>query len=203
MYNWLNVNKIISILLVFVLVLTFTACSGMGDLNGSYCSSNPEGDIVSQPYFEDVVSECEHSYIPATCTDPQKCSLCGETFGSPTEHNWNEATCITAKKCDLCSVTDGEALGHQWKEATCIAPMICAVCQATSGATLGHKYSGGKCSVCYAKDPGYQSVAMVWIPTNGGKKYHSNSGCSNMIDPIQVTKSEAEGQGFTPCKRCY
>lgn len=45
--------------------------------------------------------------------------------------------------------------------------------------------------------------ARVWIPTNGGKKYHSRSGCSNMKNPQEVTISEAKNRGFTPCGRCY
>jgi hypothetical protein len=44
---------------------------------------------------------------------------------------------------------------------------------------------------------------LVWIPTNGGTKYHSTSSCSNMKDPMQVTKEHAEANGFTPCKRCH
>ena len=44
---------------------------------------------------------------------------------------------------------------------------------------------------------------MVWIPTNGGRKYHRNDTCSNMIDPRYVTKEEAIELGFTPCKKCY
>lgn len=44
---------------------------------------------------------------------------------------------------------------------------------------------------------------LVWIPTNGGTKYHSKSSCSNMKDPMQVTREHAEANGFTPCKRCY
>lgn len=44
---------------------------------------------------------------------------------------------------------------------------------------------------------------MVWIPTKGGKKYHTYAGCSNMDDPEYVTKEEAEELGFTPCKRCH
>jgi len=44
---------------------------------------------------------------------------------------------------------------------------------------------------------------LVWIPTNGGTKYHKESTCSSMQEPKQVTKEEAENQGFTPCKRCY
>lgn len=42
----------------------------------------------------------------------------------------------------------------------------------------------------------------VWIPKSGSK-YHSNSGCSNMKNPSQVTKSEAEDQGYEPCKKCW
>ena len=44
---------------------------------------------------------------------------------------------------------------------------------------------------------------MVWIPTNGGKKYHSKSTCSGMKSPEKVTKDEAISLGFGPCGRCY
>ena len=43
---------------------------------------------------------------------------------------------------------------------------------------------------------------MVWIPKSGSK-YHSHSGCSNMKNPSQVTKEEAEDKGYTPCKKCW
>lgn len=43
---------------------------------------------------------------------------------------------------------------------------------------------------------------MVWIP-NSGSKYHSRSSCSNMKNPRQVTKQEAENQGYDPCKKCW
>lgn len=44
---------------------------------------------------------------------------------------------------------------------------------------------------------------LVWVPTNGGTKYHASSSCSNMKDPIQVSKETAENNGYEPCKRCY
>lgn len=47
------------------------------------------------------------------------------------------------------------------------------------------------------------SGKLVWIPTNGGKKYHSKSTCSNMNNPKEVTKSTAVSQGFSACKKCY
>lgn len=44
---------------------------------------------------------------------------------------------------------------------------------------------------------------LVWVPTNGGTKYHTYAGCSNMKNPIQVTLETAVANGFTPCKRCH
>lgn len=44
---------------------------------------------------------------------------------------------------------------------------------------------------------------MVWIPTNGGTKYHRTSDCSGMINPSHVSIENAQAQGFEPCKKCY
>ena len=44
---------------------------------------------------------------------------------------------------------------------------------------------------------------LVWVPLNGGTKYHSYAGCSNMENPMQVTIETAEANGYTPCKRCF
>lgn len=43
---------------------------------------------------------------------------------------------------------------------------------------------------------------MVWI-TAKGKRYHSNSSCSNMIDPEEISLSDAEDMGYTPCQKCH
>ncbi len=50
--------------------------------------------------------------------------------------------------------------------------------------------------------PQVQQEALVWIPRTGSK-YHSNSGCSNMKNPSQVTKDNAVSMGYEPCKKCY
>ncbi len=50
--------------------------------------------------------------------------------------------------------------------------------------------------------PAAGSGIMVWIPQSGSK-YHSTSSCSGMKDPRQVTLTEAQSRGYTPCKRCY
>lgn len=48
----------------------------------------------------------------------------------------------------------------------------------------------------------YHNERTVWIPTNGGNKYHSRSGCSKMKNPKEISLEQAEKNGYTPCKRC-
>ena len=48
-----------------------------------------------------------------------------------------------------------------------------------------------------------QGENLVWIPTNGGTKYHTSAKCCNMKNPIHVTLETALANGFTPCKRCH
>lgn len=47
-----------------------------------------------------------------------------------------------------------------------------------------------------------QSETMVWIPSSGSK-FHSNPSCSNMKNPSEVTKAQAEAKGYTACKKCW
>lgn len=43
----------------------------------------------------------------------------------------------------------------------------------------------------------------VWVPTDGGTKYHSKASCSGMYNPKQTTKAEAENAGFSKCGKCW
>lgn len=54
-----------------------------------------------------------------------------------------------------------------------------------------------------ASDKNESTDTLVWIPTNGGKKYHTKSSCSNMKNPDHVSLETAIAKGFTPCKKCY
>lgn len=88
---------------------------------------------------------------------------------------------------------------HVYGDATCTSPSICAECGETTGERADHSYVDGKCSECGQIDPEYKSQPdeiMVWIPTKGGKKYHSKKSCSNMEDPEYVPLSEAVALGF-------
>jgi len=63
----------------------------------------------------------------------------------------------------------------------------------------GQDSSGGSVTIPEPETGG----DLVWIPTHGGTKYHRSAKCSNMIDPIQVSRETAIANGFTACKRCY
>lgn len=42
---------------------------------------------------------------------------------------------------------------------------------------------------------------MVWC-AGTGKKYHKKPSCSNMKNPFEITLTEAQERGLTPCSKC-
>ena len=123
-----------------------------------------------------------------------------------------KATCTEKGKYDevvYCSVCYKEisrktktekALGHTTSNGKC-SRCGTTVTQVTKSSSSSGGGSGSK-SVTVPKSGDTQGH-LVWIPTNGGKKYHSKSSCSNMKDPMQVTEEHAIENGFEPCKKCY
>ena len=78
--------------------------------------------------------------------------------------------------------------------------LLCPAASAASVQTAACKPSTAAVQTISA---GKKTEQMVWVPTHGGKKYHSKSTCSNMKDPEKVTLSKAKAEGFTACKKCY
>ena len=185
------------IFVVFCLLLGMCSTDTNDDSSGETVSS-PVVDVSDNTDTTTEATIPSNNSTAAPTTDPTT----APTTEPPHVHSYNAATCTTPKTCS-CGATEGKANGHNWKDATCSEPKTCTVCGATSGLTAGHNFSNGKCATCGKDDPDYHRETMVWIPTNGGTKYHTHAGCSNMKDPEQVTQSEAESRGFTPCKRCH
>ena len=77
-----------------------------------------------------------HTWSEATCTDPQKCTGCGEEQGAPLGHSMTSATCTEGSKCSICGTPNGSSLGHNWQDATEEAPKTCLRCGATEGSPL-------------------------------------------------------------------
>lgn len=53
-------------------------------------------------------------------------------------HDWKPATCTEPEKCAVCGRTQNESLGHDLQEATCLDPQICLRCNETFASPLGH-----------------------------------------------------------------
>lgn len=116
--------------------------------------------------------------------------------------NYRETTTTSPVTTEATTEDTTPVHSHSFSSATCTKPATCS-CGETQGSANGHNFSDGTCTSCGTADPDYEQSANVWIPTNGGQKYHKTASCSNMKSPEEVTKSEAEARGFTPCKRCY
>ncbi len=89
---------------------------------------------------------CIHRIKEATCTEPQKCSRCGKTWGEANGHEWREGTCTKARWCKVCGIEDGEPKGHDWIPATCTKPETCRNCGATHGETIPHDWQPATCT---------------------------------------------------------
>lgn len=72
------------------------------------------------------------------------------------------------------------------------------LCPAASAASVQTAACKPSTTAVQTISAGKKTEQMVWVPTHGGKKYHSN-----MKDPEKVTLSKAKAEGFTACKKCY
>ncbi|MBO5534479.1 MAG: peptidoglycan-binding protein [Clostridia bacterium] len=43
----------------------------------------------------------------------------------------------------------------------------------------------------------------VWIPTDGGTRFHSNPTCSGMAYARKMSARNAQALGFAPCRKCW
>ncbi|MBQ7817323.1 MAG: hypothetical protein IJ388_00820 [Oscillospiraceae bacterium] len=209
-------RKVLSLFFVILILASLCACDlDDSQITQSTIPSQSATDITTLPTTPTAAPTEKPTAAPtapptAAPTEKPTATPTVAPTEAPTEkptepphiHSFSAATCTKPKTCS-CGATDGEPNGHSWKDATCSDPKTCAECGTTSGLTAGHNFSNGSCTVCGKDDPDYYHETMVWIPTKGGKKYHTHAGCSNMDDPEQVTQSEAESLGFTPCKRCH
>lgn len=96
---------------------------------------------------------CNHSFAPATCTTPRRCSRCSAVSGSALGHNYAAAaTCTTPLRCMRCAATTGTALGHNPTTRSCTQPSVCTRCGTVISPALGHNwYATGnitRCSRC-------------------------------------------------------
>ena len=99
------------------------------------------------------------------------------------------------------TIADLYAAGQKTLDAQKAASQAAA--KASSGASRNAAGSAPAKKNTGTASSGKKTGQMVWIPTHGGKKYHSNPNCSGMKGPEKVDISTAKARGFTACKKCY
>ncbi len=73
-------------------------------------NNNENTPTNSQPITS--AEEHTHTLIAATCTQPQKCTICEEVFGKPLGHSFEAATVTKPQTCSICGFKTGKPLGY-------------------------------------------------------------------------------------------
>ena len=111
---------------------------------------NGDTDVEPQPSAAvtpvNLTAEHEHKWIPATCTLPAVCRICGREGESAHGHVWSGPTCTSASVCEVCGYRGEGASGHKWIEATCEHPKMCTVCGETEGEKTPHSWAAATCT---------------------------------------------------------
>lgn len=84
-----------------------------------------------------------------TCKDASVCTVCSsEVAADEGLHSYIPATCTTAESCTVCGTVRTGAYGHKFTPATCIKPATCQRCGEINGGIVAHNVEYGKCTVC-------------------------------------------------------
>lgn len=126
----------------------------------------------------------EHTYAPATCTEPQICTVCGKRFGEALGHAWANACDDT---CEREGCTETREPGQH------------------VDLTLD-----GKCDICGAEVelpeipelPDAPEKPNINYPANDSSKWFNNfSGCGGMISGVSLVAMLLSGAGVLLFKK--
>ena len=194
-------NKTLGRILVFLLTIATTvSLSGISSYAASSdttvyitktgkCYHNSGCSSLSKSCIETTLGAAAGKYTP--------CSKCKP----PTLDSDSTASTTKAATTSKASTSTKETTKSTTKSST----------SSTKSSTSSSKSSTSKSNKTTSKASTTKQTSsssdttekMVWVPTNGGTKYHSKSSCRNMKDPVQVSQDEAESIGYTPCKQCH
>ena len=181
------------------LCLSLLCCpAAFAAVDSSSCQTVPYAQATSQPLGQPITITGTPNYSAATSNDT------AFIFGFDTADGvWYVAVQMPILDIQNGSVllngttSDTTALYTAGQKKLDAQKAAAAASSKKTTTTSGSKKSTGSAS------SGQTTSQMVWIPTHGGKKYHSNPNCSGMKGPEKVSLSTAKSRGFTACKKCY
>lgn len=97
----------------------------------------------------------------------------------------------------------GRFIGGPVKIIAVIVLMVAALILAPSGSAAEEDASDATPAVTEEATSGTAQSGDIVYVTKSGSKYHSKETCSSMKEPLEMTLSEAEEEGYEPCGRCH
>ena len=121
-------------------------------------------------------------------TSPNRTHIGSPVTSTPAtcNHKWQSATCTEAERCTLCGKTNGSALGHQWISATESRPKICNRCGERNGVSLGRNLTD--CSIIEDSDGGGDIIKGSHKAVNG--TWYNNAICFWVNDTEGLANTE-------------
>lgn len=187
--------KKISLLLVCIMLASLIhGCACKHQYSEATCLEPSKCELCGETQGEAL----GHEYSEATCDKPSSCSRCNSTIGTTLPHKYKDATCTDPKKCKFCGKTSGASLGHKFKDATCSEPKKCSVCGYKSGNALGHNFNGATCTTCGTRNPRYDELKTLLneLYTDMNYIYKYNGLIENSISLLNITSSSTRKQSY-------
>ena len=192
------------------LCLSLLCCpAAFAAVDSSSCQTVPYAQATSQPLGQPITITGTPNYSAATSNDTA--FIFGfdtadgvwyvavqKSNGMPILDIQNGSVLLNGTTSDTTALyTAGQKKLDAQKAAAAASSKKTTTTSGSKKSTGSSKKSTGSAS------SGQTTSQMVWIPTHGGKKYHSNPNCSGMKGPEKVSLSTAKSRGFTACKKCY
>ncbi|MBE6537542.1 MAG: hypothetical protein E7673_06285 [Ruminococcaceae bacterium] len=115
------------------------------------CGSKNVCDVCKAEYGDALEHDFSGDYIHEGTTHYKSCQRTGCDVTDTPENctPGTPATCTEPQICTVCFGTLEDAKGHTEKTgATCEAPAVCSTCDESYGEPLGHDYKNGVCTRC-------------------------------------------------------
>ena len=185
-------KRFLALLIVAVMLLSFTACGNNEDNvtatcwncgetvsnTAAYCANcgsavadnpnNTEFSTTESATATEGTQSAEGTKDTTVTEEPHSHSYSSKVTKSATctEKGVNTFTC----SCGDSYSEDIKANGHSYSPATCDAPQKCTICGNTNGNALGHDFSSGNCSRCGKDDPEkeaqYNAASRAYVNLN-------------------------------------
>jgi len=137
--------------------------SGIGDgyLDPRGNCTRAQAAVLIRAFVLNFLSDCEHEWSEATCTEMSVCTKCALKNATELGHDFADRPCNESVKCSRCDEVS-PAKEHNFTAATCTEPSVCLNCGTEKAPAKGHvllpaNYAlPARCQVC-----GYTSGTAI------------------------------------------